>query len=667
MYTKGPYIFDEEDRTLLLRGCNFGGSSKLPASPPDARGQGPLSLKNPGEVSFVGRPFPLEEAEKNFRDLRRWGFTFLRFIITWEAIEHAGPGIYDEDYLAYLRELLLIAEKEGVSVFMDPHQDAWSRWTGGDGAPFWILEKLGMNMDTMDATGAAVTMQHYRELQECKAYRGKGGMAKLFWPINYSRYATATLFTLFFAGNTYAPDLTVEGMKIQDWLQDRYIACFKHCFERLRDCKALAGWDVMNEPNPGFIGCRDIQKLENYTLSLGPMPTPWEAMQAASGRAVKCAAYIPWLNGPLKTGSVTLNPGRARLFMEGFSCPWKQAGVWTQEGGEFRLLKKDHFALYEGRPARFVEDFLKPFTRKFISGMRLSIQGSGRPALFFIEGVAQGEDPAWQASDGGDVVNAFHRYDGFTLFSKTFRPWLGADEVSGKIMLGRKKAASVFADKLAQARAWTREQMGDIPCLLGEFGLPYDLNKKRAYNTGDYSLHEEALSRYYNAIDQHLLHSTIWVYTSDNTHDEGDRWNGEDLSIVYNGEGRAVKGWFRPYPMATAGRPIRFSWDRKKSIFRYLFKADVSIKAPTVICAPAMYFGENPVITIRPALGDSKPPAGNSEPLSNKAESRQPSSGVYLQSPDAAGFTTQYKPQENLLLIYNTGFTGTAELCVRPV
>ena len=88
--------------------------------------------------------------------------------------------------------------------------------------------------------------------------------------------------------------------------------------------------------------------------------------------------------------------------------------------------------------------------------------------------------------------------------------------------------------------------MGDMPCLLGEFGLPFDLNRKKAYKTGDYSLHEKALSLYYDAIDENLLNSTIWNYTADNTHEEGDHWNGEDLSIVTNHlgqvSGRAMGG-----------------------------------------------------------------------------------------------------------------------------
>ena len=120
----GIYIRDRVGRVVLLRGCNLGGDSKTPFTPEG----NPLSY----DVSFTGRPFPESEADAHFSRLAEWGFTFLRLVITWEAVEHSGPGIYDEDYLAYLRNILKKAEAYNISVFIDPHQDVWSRWTGGE-------------------------------------------------------------------------------------------------------------------------------------------------------------------------------------------------------------------------------------------------------------------------------------------------------------------------------------------------------------------------------------------------------------------------------------------------------------------------------------------------------------------------------------------------------
>jgi hypothetical protein len=574
-------------------------------------------------VSFVGRPFPPEEAGEHFERLKNWGFTFLRFIVTWEALEHEGPGIYDESYIGYLKEILKTAAKYGISVFIDPHQDVWSRFTGGDGAPLWTLEKLGMDPARLDAVGAAITQQ------------GQGKRKTMIWPVNYSLYAAATMFTLFFGGNVFAPPVKIEGGSAQDYLNSRYIAAFAHCYKQLKDCGAIAGWGVINEPNPGFIGYRDLGKLENAILALGPVPGAFQGMLAASGQQVRVPVYIPWFKGWKAVGKHTINPQGLSLFREGFACPWKQAGVWAGEGEDAKLLKPDHFFKYRGRQVRFANDFLKPFMLRFMQGMN----EVGKPVfpLFFIEGVPNGETPEWSAAEPENTVNAFHHYDGFTLFTKSFRPWFTVDQKTGRIILGRKKTAAHYSAKLAEAKAWANEQMDGMPCFLGEFGLPFDMNSKKAYKTGDYSLHEEALSIYYDAIDENTLGSAIWNYSADNNHEEGDFWNGEDLSIVTvdgkgQAAGRAERGWLRPYPVAAAGIPLKYFWDRKKAVFSFRFRSNPKIEAPTEIFLPSAWFPASLLISAK------KDPGG--------------------------GMRTEYDRAEQRLRVYNDGYDGEAEIIV---
>jgi hypothetical protein len=74
----------------VLRGLNVGGNTKQPTSPniPSHVRQGFL---DGDKISFVGRPFPLHEADQHLSRIKGYGYNVIRFLITWEAIEHAGP------------------------------------------------------------------------------------------------------------------------------------------------------------------------------------------------------------------------------------------------------------------------------------------------------------------------------------------------------------------------------------------------------------------------------------------------------------------------------------------------------------------------------------------------------------------------------------------------
>jgi len=622
MQIKENLILDDEGRTLILRGVNLGGDSKVPfCKMGDEIYPSFLDRKMP--VSFTGRPFPLEEAESHFKRLKKGGLTFLRLIVTWEAIEHEGPGIYDEAYLAYLRKILLAAENENISVFIDPHQDVWSRWSGGDGAPAWTMEKLGMDTDLFDRSGAAVTRQRY------SLYHNNAQFPKMLWPSNYNRYAAATMFSLFFAGNTYAPDLKIENENVQDWLQNRYIAAFRHAQRRLKNCAAIKGWEAMNEPHIGFIGYLDIDKTEESVIPTGPRPSPWQTIQAASGYSVRVPVYS--IFGKKISHYEIFNPESISLFKEGFSCPWKQAGVW-QDSGEPKLLRSDHFSKYNGKRPVFTDDFLKPFIVKYINAMKKADEN----AFFFIErlsGCTKADSHiSWNENDPSNVINAFHWYDGFSLFTKSFRSWFTLNADKAKLVLGKKNIIACFTDCLAKGIEHTVQKMKNKPSMLGEFGLAFDINKRKAFKTGNYSLHEKALSMYYDAVDANMLHSTIWNYSASNTNKYGDSWNDEDLSIFSEGRERAMAGWKRPYPMAVAGKLLRFKWDTERKKFICRFEADKNIKAPSIIYMPAETFSEN---------FDASPKI------------------------ETGGLRYEHNREEQRLLVYNDDYSGEAIIKVR--
>jgi hypothetical protein len=158
MLSMNHQFFIYDNRTLLLRGVNLSGNAK---QPPNIPSHEPLGFFDHTNVSFINRPFPIHQADEHFSRLQNYGFNFLRFNITWEAIEHKAPGIYDNEYIDYVCKILLIAKKYGFRCFIDPHQDVWSRFTGGSGAPGWTLELAGFDITQFVHNNAAIVQNTF--------------------------------------------------------------------------------------------------------------------------------------------------------------------------------------------------------------------------------------------------------------------------------------------------------------------------------------------------------------------------------------------------------------------------------------------------------------------------------------------------------------------------
>ncbi|KAK7528138.1 glycoside hydrolase superfamily [Phyllosticta citriasiana] len=553
---EGRHFRDPHHREVTLHGINVAGDAKFPANP-DLPSHIPDTFFDADHVSFVGRPFSLESAHEHFRRLKRLGYNAIRYIFTWEAIEHAGPGKYDEEFIQHTIAVLRIAKDYGFYIWMDPHQDVWSRFTGGSGAPLWTVYACGLNPRAFDITEASLVQNTYPKPEE---------FPKMIWSTNYTRMACQLIFTLFFAGREFAPKAIINGMNIEDYLQKHFIDACKHLAQRIHEAEDLEndvviGWESLNEPNRGLVGYQDISVIpDEQKLRKGTTPTAWQAILTASGRACEVDTWDFGGLGPYKSGSALVDPEGQSVWLQpdydethyGFKrdpgwklgeCLWAQHGVWDPSSDT--LLKKDYFSEdpSNGKSINY-EYFTNKWFMRYYRRHREAIRGIFPEAILFCQPPVLEVPPSLKNTEDDDPNMVFspHYYDGITLITKKWNRIWNVDVfgvLRGKyltpafaIKIGETAIRNCFRDQLAAIQAEGTSYLGEHPCVFTEFGIPYDMDDRYAYKTGDYSSQIAAMDANHFALEaSHAAGFSLWVYCARNTHKWGDHWNGEDLSI----------------------------------------------------------------------------------------------------------------------------------------
>jgi hypothetical protein len=585
IHAEGEWFKDQSGRVMNLRGINLAGSSKLPYFPKISTHVKDDFFESAKTVSFVGRPFPLGEADVHFQRLKLWGFQFIRLLITWEAIEHEGPGIYDQTYLEYIYQIAKKAAAYNINIFIDPHQDVWSRFTGGDGAPLWTLDKAGFNPANFTETGAAIVHNIHGD-----------PFPKMIWPTNYSKLGAATMFTLFFGGRDFAPHTEVDRVNVQDYLQDHYINAVRQVALKLKGLPNVIGFDTLNEPSAGYIGLTNLDTLT--LLRLGAMPTYFDGMVAGAGNAVVVGTW-KFNYGFEEVKKIQLNPNHLNAWKKESADIWQQHKVWGyNSSGKSVLLKKNYFSYLHEKPVDFSNDYWKPFALKYAK----AIHDIDNRWIIFAEPCLSTTLPQLSVEEATNFVNAGHWYDGVTLITKQYMRWINADVETTKPIFGKKNIREYFKRHLGKLKKETNATIGTHPTLIGEFGIPFDLNNMKAFSSGDFSDQEDAIDRSFNAMEANMLNYALWNYSPDNDNAHGDQWNGEDLSVFstsqqkdkmdINSGGRTLPAVIRAYPYKVSGTPIQFFFDKNRSKFYLKFSHDASVKSPTEIFIPEYHYGK---------------------------------------------------------------------------
>jgi len=407
------------------------------------------------------------------------------------------------------------------------------------------------------------------------------------------------------------PDFEIDGRNVQDYLQAHYIGAMRAIAERVKDQPHVIGFDTLNEPGEGWIG-QKLTRGEHHDatgmadLRPGLAISPMDALLAARG----VPRQVPFLAMDRETRAVreirreTLNPNGVSIWTG--DCPFEAAGAYNFKN-RTAPIDEQFFTHRGGRKLSVEADYMNPFFHRVAAAIRAvrsdwMLFAEVSPFRAFAgTGFAPGAPER--------TVNASHWYDIQTLGSKRFRPRelrdnpddaTAQDAVAGKYTAQLAHIAKI-ADTLGSEGA---------PTLIGEFGIPFDLEEGEAYAqwaNGDRSSkpwrsHELALRLMYEAMDRLLLSSTQWNYTAANRNEAafGDNWNQEDLSIYSRDQGtgpndpdsggRAVKGFSRPCARRVQGVPNAVKFDAATGTFTLTFYADPKIVEPTEIFVPTIHF-----------------------------------------------------------------------------
>ena len=205
----GRWITDEDGRVTVLHGINM--VYKRPPYAPDAIGFGD------DDAAFLASE----------------GYNTVRVGLIYKAVE-PEPGVYDDAYLARIKDTVNTLGKHGIVSLLDFHQDLYNERFQGEGWPDWAVQDDGLPNQPQNG-----------------------------FPTNYlTMPALQRAFDHFWAND---PGPGGVG------LQDRYAAAWRHVADRFKDNDNVLGYDLLNEPWPGstWQECANPAGCPQFDMLLG--------------------------------------------------------------------------------------------------------------------------------------------------------------------------------------------------------------------------------------------------------------------------------------------------------------------------------------------------------------------------------------------------------------
>ena len=608
IHTERTYFKDEHGRYLFIHGVNVSGSSKFPAG------------YNP--VTYVGKPFPLDQADWNFRMLRDLGFNAIRLVMTWEAIEPVVPGDYDEDYLDYIEQIVAKANEYGIYCLMDMHEDFFSRHlfklfddqsalnsledpemrsrgapfglnnvVQGDGAPEWVIK---LCLPEKDVGGPQwglpeQLVDDYRKTSDVIDFTLWG--VNIFVSVDVNRS-----FATFFAGRDIYPNYEVAGQNIQDFLQDHFAGAWQQVVRRVAKYPNVIGYDIINEPGGLYIAFTIYALLwREAEFSPSGDLTP-ELIDRVLERYLESLWRQGWTLEAIDTlRSLLIDYDLLPQSVQQI----RQAGFDPMDA---KTQFRPNLGAALGLNANFNRNYLQPFHEK----VGMAIQEEDPEAVIWLElslglpdtGIAGFmASPMIRPEGLKQIVYAPHYYT-------DIYPMFGSNQPPREFTVEEKRFRD-YTEGIEGAIDPSTYALGNPPTVMGEFGTYYNFGGIEQSIAQDYAVSSAILDVYFETYERMLLHHMLWCYSPENTKANGEKWNKEDFSLLGpDQKPRSYTAYSRVYPRFTSGRIKHFHYNSPHHYYDprpgqpdpYLeFVLEMEAKetdAPTEIFVPPLLFTE---------------------------------------------------------------------------
>jgi aryl-phospho-beta-D-glucosidase BglC (GH1 family) len=607
-----PHLRDRYGRYLQINGVNVSGSHKWPLTEDFANLQLWRDLENK-TVSYVDKPFPLSEADENFRKLQKLGFNSIRLLMNWESIQPYGPDQFDTDYLDYLEELVDRAAAWGIYVLLDMHQDIFSRhlfvrynnrpvgpdgkayeqgslegmlfslfppfndWQRGHGAPQWVVKLClpeknldsphwgtpraltGMNRNTGIATLAKVD-----EILKVLLPDSASGLDKSF-----SDFILGKVLEIEPLDITETSDLMPWGM----WGTNAAFSLdIQRCFATLFAGHVIYPKYMVEGKNiQAYLQDQYTKAFVEVAKRVGNKPNVigYDLMNEPIGFYATMAVIAAYFQTGLDSGvkelaKALLGDDLGPKFYDVISALGLLPPDTTPETMEKWGFKDADLMGMISLNIGFDANFLQPF----FEGVAKAIQDVDPDAIIWFEHTHGAEQ---LLGDGGVTQWEVNQTRLAGIRQQVFAPHWYPDIYA---MLGLNMPPREFTPEEWKYRDFTaplegflkksEKQLGNVPVILGEFGTYFNFRYKGSDKSGidasrsnDYIMSTYILDSYYRSLEKLNMGKMIWCYSPENDFDHGEFWNHEDFSIVDpEGRPRGHLAYVRPHARATSGQLV---------------------------------------------------------------------------------------------------------------